>query len=294
MSVTSDVEMGSGVSSSAALECAVIGALTTAAGLRGRPHRAGPHRAAGRERLRRRPHGMMDQLASLCGEPRKALMIDFREPTVRPVAFDPEALGCCPAADQFACAAPACGRRVCVAPGVMRTGGGRPRSVVAAGGSGSWRGGAGRGGRPCRCAPRAPGILTDNPRVLDVVAALQESDFTAIGRLFTASQASMRDDFEITTDHIDLIADTAVAGGRSRRTDDRRRVRRMRHRPCAGREGRPRRRRDTPSAVADRRHNSPTHHPHAGRPRSRASAGSGASERGPHQAGAPPWCVRPA
>ena len=41
----------------------------------------------------------------------------------------------------------------------------------------------------------------------------RESDFTAIGRLFNASQASMRDDFEITTDHIDLIADTAVDAG---------------------------------------------------------------------------------
>jgi galactokinase len=62
-------------------------------------------------------------------------------------------------------------------------------------------------------ARRARHILTDNQRVLDVVAALEESDFTAIGRLFNASQASMRDDFEITTDHIDLIADTAVDAG---------------------------------------------------------------------------------
>jgi galactokinase len=62
-------------------------------------------------------------------------------------------------------------------------------------------------------ARRARHILADNQRVLDVVAALAESDFTAIGRLFNASQASMRDDFEITTDHIDLIADTAVEAG---------------------------------------------------------------------------------
>jgi galactokinase len=49
--------------------------------------------------------------------------------------------------------------------------------------------------------------------VLDVVAALEASDFAEIGRLFNASQASMRDDFEITTDHIDLLADTAVRAG---------------------------------------------------------------------------------
>jgi galactokinase len=62
-------------------------------------------------------------------------------------------------------------------------------------------------------ARRARHILTDNQRVLDVVAALEVSDFAEIGRLFNASQASMRDDFEITTGHIDLIADTAVAAG---------------------------------------------------------------------------------
>ena len=36
---------------------------------------------------------------------------------------------------------------------------------------------------------RARHILTDNQRVLDVVAALEESDFTTIGLLFNASQA---------------------------------------------------------------------------------------------------------
>jgi galactokinase len=62
-------------------------------------------------------------------------------------------------------------------------------------------------------ARRARHILTDNQRVLDVVAALRDSDFAAIGQMFNASQASMRDDFEITTPHIDLIAETAVAAG---------------------------------------------------------------------------------
>jgi galactokinase len=62
-------------------------------------------------------------------------------------------------------------------------------------------------------ARRARHILTDNQRVLDVVAALGNSDFATIGRLFNDSQTSMRDDFEITTEHIDLIADTAVAAG---------------------------------------------------------------------------------
>ncbi len=58
---------------------------------------------------------------------------------------------------------------------------------------------------------RARHILTENQRVLDTVEALRRSDFAEVGRLLTASQESMRDDFEITTDHIDLIAETRRA-----------------------------------------------------------------------------------
>jgi galactokinase len=60
---------------------------------------------------------------------------------------------------------------------------------------------------------RARHIVTENRRVLQTVAALGDNDFGEVGRLLTESHASMRDDFEITTDHIDLIADTAVAAG---------------------------------------------------------------------------------
>jgi galactokinase len=62
-------------------------------------------------------------------------------------------------------------------------------------------------------ARRARHVLTENQRVLDCVVALNDSDFAAAGRIFTASHASMRDDFEITTGHIDLIADAAVRAG---------------------------------------------------------------------------------
>ncbi|MGH3555341.1 MAG: galactokinase, partial [Mycobacterium sp.] len=60
---------------------------------------------------------------------------------------------------------------------------------------------------------RARHVLTENQRVFDFIAALDDSDFGAAGRILTSSHASMRDDFEITTDHIDLIADTAVRAG---------------------------------------------------------------------------------
>ncbi|SRX92162.1 putative galactokinase GalK (galactose kinase) [Mycobacterium tuberculosis H37Rv] [Mycobacterium shimoidei] len=62
-------------------------------------------------------------------------------------------------------------------------------------------------------ARRARHVLTENQRVLDFVAALGDSDYPEAGRIFAASHASMRDDFEITTPHIDLIVDAAVGAG---------------------------------------------------------------------------------
>jgi galactokinase len=62
-------------------------------------------------------------------------------------------------------------------------------------------------------ACRARHVLSENQRVIDCVAALGNSDYQSAGRIFTASQASMRDDFEITTERIDLITDTAVYAG---------------------------------------------------------------------------------
>ncbi|MDT7765813.1 MAG: galactokinase [Mycobacterium sp.] len=212
MSIASDVEMGSGVASSAALECAVLGALTSATGLR--VDRIDLARIAQRAEndYVGAPTGLMDQLAALCGEPRKALMIDFQELTVRPVAFDPDAFDVAlmlvnsraphrHAGGEYASRRASC-ERAAADLGVSSLREVQDRGVEALAAVAD----------PVD-ARRARHILTDNQRVLDVVAALEKSDFTAIGALFNASQASMRDDFEITTEHIDLIADSAVQAG---------------------------------------------------------------------------------
>jgi galactokinase len=212
MAIASDVEMGSGVASSAALECAVLGALTSAAGLRlDRVEQARIAQRAENDYVGA-PTGLMDQLAALCGEPRRALLIDFREATVRPVAFDPDASDVAlllinsRAPHQHAGGEYASRRASC-------------ERAAAALGVSSLREVQDRGVAVLDAvtdpvdARRARHILTDNQRVLEVVAALEVSDFTAMGQILTDSQASMRDDFEITTDHIDLIADTAVAAG---------------------------------------------------------------------------------
>jgi galactokinase len=212
MSIASDVEMGSGVSSSAALECAVIGALTAAAGVDlDRIELARIAQRAENDYVGA-PTGMMDQLASLCGEAHRALLIDFCEPAVRPVVFDPDASDVAlllinsraphqHAGGEYASRRASC-ERAAADLGVSSLREVQDRGVTALAAVSD----------PVD-ARRARHIVTDNQRVLEVVAALEDCDYTAIGRLFTESQASMRDDFEITTDHIDLIADTAIAAG---------------------------------------------------------------------------------
>ena len=82
MSITSEIPMGSGLSSSAALECAVLGALACAAGLHiDRLDQARIAQRAENDYVGA-PTGLLDQLSSLFGEAGTALLIDFRELTV--------------------------------------------------------------------------------------------------------------------------------------------------------------------------------------------------------------------
>ncbi|MBF0671988.1 MAG: galactokinase [Salinibacterium sp.] len=56
-------------------------------------------------------------------------------------------------------------------------------------------------------------IVTENQRVLDTVRTLREQGPTAIGELLDASHASMRDDFEISVPELDLAVEVANANG---------------------------------------------------------------------------------
>jgi galactokinase len=58
---------------------------------------------------------------------------------------------------------------------------------------------------------RARHVITEDARVLDAVRALQAGDLEALGSLFYASHDSMRDDYEVSVPEIDLIVDLARA-----------------------------------------------------------------------------------
>lgn len=215
MSITSDVEVGSGLSSSAALTCAVLGALrtaTTTAGFRLDRVKAARIAQRAENEYVGAPTGLLDQLSALFAEPNTALLIDFRDTTVRPVPFEPDAAGVTlllidsrvrhsHAGGEYADRRASCER------------------AAAAMGAASLRDVQDRGLAVLSAVTdpvdfrRARHVLTENQRVLDFAAALQDSDYSAAGGIMTASHESMRDDFNITVPQVDLIAETAVRAG---------------------------------------------------------------------------------
>jgi len=54
---------------------------------------------------------------------------------------------------------------------------------------------------------RARHVVTEDDRVLAAVEALESGDLPALGRLFDASHASMRDDFEVSVPDVDLLVE---------------------------------------------------------------------------------------
>jgi galactokinase len=56
-------------------------------------------------------------------------------------------------------------------------------------------------------------VVSENARVLATVAALRSGNLAAVGPLLTDSHASMRDDFRITGPELDLAADTLLEAG---------------------------------------------------------------------------------
>ena len=60
---------------------------------------------------------------------------------------------------------------------------------------------------------RARHIVTENARVLEAVEELENSDFDAFGRLMYASHASLRDDFEVSTPELDAFVEVAEKHG---------------------------------------------------------------------------------
>ena len=60
---------------------------------------------------------------------------------------------------------------------------------------------------------RALHVVTENARVLQTIDLLHEGNLTAIGPILNAGHASLRDDLEVSCPELDLTVDVAVAAG---------------------------------------------------------------------------------
>ena len=124
MWITSEIPMGSGLSSSAALECAALGALSTAAGVRiDRIDQALIAQRAENDYVGA-PTGLLDQLSALFGEDVDGAADRFPEADRLAGGLRPVIIGCCVAADRLPGAAWSRRRRIRSAPPLVRAGGG--------------------------------------------------------------------------------------------------------------------------------------------------------------------------
>ncbi|MDP9905182.1 galactokinase [Arthrobacter bambusae] len=208
----SDVPLGAGLSSSHAIECAVISALNelTGAGLGAEDMVLATQRAE--NDFVGAPTGIMDQSASLRGSKGHAVFLDCRDQSVQLVPFDAQEAGLVllvidtkvshsHADGGYASRRASCelGAQVLGVPALRDVGIGDLEEASGLLDSTTFR--------------RVRHIVTENDRVLQTVERLTTEGPAHIGRLLDASHASMRDDFEISCPELDLAVETSRAHG---------------------------------------------------------------------------------
>ncbi|MEX0914023.1 MAG: galactokinase [Demequina sp.] len=217
LALTSNVPLGAGLSSSAAIECSVAAMLNDMWDLSfersalARVGQLAENRAVGA------PTGIMDQMASLMGEHGHAVFLDCQDLSTALVPLDLA--------------------RHSLTALIIDT---RVKHSHANGGYADRRASCERGAHALNVPslrhlsidhlPQAQTLLdnetfrrvrhvvTENARVADTVATLNESGPLSIGLLLDASHASMRDDFEISVPELDTAVqaarDTGAIGAR--------------------------------------------------------------------------------
>lgn len=212
LSISSDVPLGAGLSSSAALTCAVLNALVDLGGL-DIPRDGWPAIAQSAEnRYVGAPTGIMDQSASTLCRPGHAMFLDCRSGEREHVPFALAEHGLAMlvidsraphshADGEYAARRKSC-EEAAAAIGVAAL-----RDVAEA----DLARFAGRLDEVT--ARRVRHVVTENARVLSTVEKLRGGSVTGIGPLLTASHASMRDDYEITVPEVDTAVEVALAAG---------------------------------------------------------------------------------
>ena len=210
--LTSQVPIGAGLSSSAAIESAVAVAVNDLWGTGlSRMELAAVGQTAENEAVGA-PTGIMDQVASLMGEQDHAVMLDCDSLTTELVKLGfAEAELAVLVLDSRVAHRHADGgyasRRAACEQGAAAFGAASLREISRE------RLEASAHVVDDVTYRRMRHVITENERVIETVRAVREHGPGAIGELLLASHASMRDDFEISVPEIDLMVDTAMANG---------------------------------------------------------------------------------
>jgi galactokinase len=193
LEITGTVPRGAGLSSSAALEVALVLAMLAVSG------EAEPDRIELAKLCSRIENewvgaqtGLLDQIASLCGKNDCALRIDFRSLDVRLVSLElgDFSLVTVDSGEKHTHAGSGYNERraecaeACRLLGVSSL---RDASLAMA------------ESLPVPLSWRARHVITENERVDAAVAALERADMVELGRLLDASHASLRDCYEVST-----------------------------------------------------------------------------------------------
>lgn len=204
--IRSDVPQGAGVSSSAALEVAVIRACLALTGMPMSDVGIAKAAQAAENVYCGLQCGILDQMAASVGRPGEALLLDCRTNEGRLVAM--------PASFRFAVIH--CGeerrlvegaynaRRAAVEEAARRLG---LRSLRDADAGMLDRLSEGEIGA------RARHVVSENLRVLAAVDACARADMETFGALMTESHRSLSRDYEVSTETLDHLVETALAAG---------------------------------------------------------------------------------
>jgi galactokinase len=180
--VDADLPQRAGLGSSGAFEVAVACALCEVGRFEVEPLELAQACRRAEQRATGVPSGILDQAASLLGRAGHALLLDCGTLEHRHVAFP----------DDVAILVLDSGERR----SLETSGYGDRRRELEAGDP-----------------RRVRHVEAENARVRETVAALERGDVEALGPIFAASHASLRDDYEVSTPALDSLVDAALEAG---------------------------------------------------------------------------------
>ena len=211
--VDGDVPLGAGLSSSAALECAVASAVSELSDIDLSGIELGLVGQAAENEYVGVPTGVMDQLAALLCKADHALFVDTRSLETRQIPFHPAASRCAllvivtTSRHALASSEYASRRHDCEL-AARRLGVPALRDVAP-----SDLESAAIALHDERLSSRMRHVVAENARVLECVRLLESGRLRDIGPILTASHVSLRDDYEVSCRELDLTVEACVRAG---------------------------------------------------------------------------------